>query len=712
MESLPLSRLAAILCVALRTAPGVAQEAPPGPDESRIDVVQITATRFGEAVQEVPISMSVVTHDELVARGANDLRTALALVGGAAVAPGGDAGPAGAVPALLGVREADDFLLLFDGVPAGGAYTSPFETISLTNVERIEVLRGPAPVYYGTTAFAGTINVIHFKAGTAAPELTLSGGSHGSVAASGARALSTGPVKQSLALELSHDRYPDPRAGVDRALAGYRLAAPLGGGDLRFDFNFQLLKQKPASPTPVGEDGHLTDALGPDFNQNPGDARIDTQREQFVLGWGRRLAFGQWDTTASWTITHVNAVQGFLADDALDPGASQDENALGTGQSRYLHDLFFDTHVTGRPAGWIDLTCGLNEIRGRADQSSLSYEYGVPLDGSLPQPLATGDPQDQAFLRDRRSFFGVYAQSRLRFTPDISMLAGLRWNHTSETRDTLSGDAADEQDDLTPLSQSQHVARLNGSLGALWEVWRDRSGDLDDVALYANVGNTFQPAQVDFGIEAATDPLLQPETQRSLTFGVKADGDDGRWDFDLGAFFVDFDNQPVTSTVDGAPVLRSGGRERYQGVEAEASFRPLRGLTLVAHATYGESRYREYTTLIDGAPTSLDGLLLPLNPKMRAGAGVVYAPDRGLGFSVTANYTGSRYLDALNQVKVGGFTVLDASIGYRFDTITLTLAGSNLGDRRDALLPSELGEGQIYRMPARRVIASIALQLP
>jgi outer membrane receptor protein involved in Fe transport len=516
--------------------------------------------------------------------------------------------------------------------------------------------------------------------------------------------LSTGPVKQSVALELSHDKLADPRAGFDRALASYRLAAPLADGDLRFDFNFQLLKQKPASPTPVGDDGQLTDDLSPDFNQNPGDAHIDTQREQFVLGYGRRLGIGRWETTASWTITHVNAVQGFLLEDGLDTPAG--DNALGTAQSRYLHDLFFDTHVTSSPTSWMDLTYGLNEIRGRADQGSRSYEYHVPLDGSLPQDLATGDPDEQATLADHRSFFGLYAQSRLKFSPDFSLLAGLRWNHTSETRDTTTTDA-DE-----PLSQSQKVSRLNGSLGALWEVWRDKTGDLDDVALYASVGNTFQPPQIDFGIDAATDPLLAPETERSVTFGIKADGDDGRFDLDLGAFFVDFDNQAVTAEVDGAPVLQSGGRQRYQGVEAETTYRPVHGLTLAAHATYGEARYREYTTLIDDVPTSLDGRNLPLNPKMRAGAGVIWAPERGLGFSLTANYTGSRYLDQLNQVRVGGFTVLDASVGWRFDQVTLTLAGANLTDRRDAILPSELGEGQIYRMPGRRVTASVSMQIP
>ena len=109
------------------------------------DTVQVTATRFGEPVAEVPGSISVVTGDEIRARGATDLRTALALLGGVSVAPGGDAGPAGAVPGLLGVREVDDLLLLIDGIPAGGAFIPQIEAISLNNVERIEVMRGAAP---------------------------------------------------------------------------------------------------------------------------------------------------------------------------------------------------------------------------------------------------------------------------------------------------------------------------------------------------------------------------------------------------------------------------------------------------------------------------------------------------------------------------------------------------------------------------------------
>src|SRR5262245_52891332 len=64
------------------------------------DTVQVTATRFGEPVVEVPGSIRVITGDEIRARGATDLRAALALLGGVSVAPGGDAGPASAVPGL------------------------------------------------------------------------------------------------------------------------------------------------------------------------------------------------------------------------------------------------------------------------------------------------------------------------------------------------------------------------------------------------------------------------------------------------------------------------------------------------------------------------------------------------------------------------------------------------------------------------------------
>ena len=694
--------LAALPCAAAFSLPCFSQS-DPDPSASRIDVVQVTATRFREPVQEVPVSMSIVTHDDLVARGANDLRTALASVAGAGVAPGGDAGPASAVPGLLGTREADDFLLLIDDVPAGGAFTPPFEAISLNNVERIEVLRGSAPVYFGTTAFAGTINVIHYKAGTAAPEFKVTAGSYGSSAISGARVLSVGPVKQSIAGELSHDRVSDHRAQFNRAQGDYRLASAILGGDFRLDLHLLSLRQNPASPTPVDDGGQLTHAVPADFNQNPAGAKIDTKRQQLVLAFDQSLLMGRWGSTLSYAHTHVDAVRGFLIDGGLDMAGA--DNAQGARQSRDLRDFFFDTHVTDRPLPWLDVTYGLNELYGRARQSSHSFTYAVPLDGSRPSSLADATEAATALLRDRRSFFGLYGQSRVRFSSDVSVLAGLRLSHTAETRETVS-------DETEALAQRSRATHLNGSIGGLWEVWRDRSGDLDDVSVYASVGNTFQPPQLDFGADAGSQPLLHPETQRSLNLGVKADGDDGRFDIDVEAFFVDFANQAITSQVDGSPVLQNGGKERYQGVQVEASYRPAPGWSLSGNVSEGQAKYRRFMTLIDGASTSLEGRYLVLTPRLRSGAGVAYSPNRGAGFTATANYTGARYLDQLNQSRVKAFTTVDVSLNWRLDALTLSASGSNVTNRRDAVLTSELGEGQIYRIPGRRIFVSAAVRLP
>jgi iron complex outermembrane receptor protein len=671
------------------------------PLASRLDRVQVTATRFGEAVQEVPTSISIVTGEELLSRGANDLRTALGLLGGVGVAPGGDAGPASAVPGLLGLREVDDFLLLIDGVPAGGAFTPPFEAISLNNVERIEVLRGSAPVYFGTTAFAGTVNVIHYGAGRAAPMMTLTYGSNGSLAVRGAKALSTGEWSQSVSAELSRDRISDPRAGYNRAQGSYRMATEMGGGKARLDLNLLLLKQKPGSPTPVGDDGRLSTGVPVDFNQNPADAKLNTRRQQLVLGYDRPLAIGAWGTTVSLTHTRFDGVQGFLVEDGLDvPG----DNAQGATQSRQLHDLYVDSHVTGRPLPWLDLTWGINELYGRASQTSASFSYRVAPDGSPPQALAAGTPQGRSSLLDWRSLLGLYVQSRIALSPDASLLAGLRWNHTTEVRRT-------GEDGDTVLDEKRRNTRPSGSLGAQWWAWRDATGDLDDVALYASIGNTFQPPQLDFGADAGSQPLLRPETQRSLSFGVKADGDDGRFDFDLGAFISDFYNQAVARQVDGSPVLQSAGHQRYEGVEIETSFRPVTALTLAAHASYGEARYRDFKTLVGDTQTVLDGHLLVMTPRLRAGVGIVFAPQSGWGFSLTANHTGRRYLDSPNAAAVGGFNVVDASIAYRFAHASVSLAGSNLTNRRDPILPSELGEGQFYRMSGKRVFLSVSMPL-
>src|SRR5215212_1308116 len=116
------------------------------PTDQGLEDVQVTATRVATPLVETPASVSVVTDDQLVLRGAKDLRSALSGLAGVEISQGGDGGPASSVPSFWGLREFDAYLLVVDGVPWGGALNPAISTLSLRDVERIEILRGPAPV--------------------------------------------------------------------------------------------------------------------------------------------------------------------------------------------------------------------------------------------------------------------------------------------------------------------------------------------------------------------------------------------------------------------------------------------------------------------------------------------------------------------------------------------------------------------------------------
>ncbi len=693
----PLAALvASALLPALWAEPGHAQGAPAS-DASTIDAVQITATRFGDPVQQVPNSMVIVKADELVARGVHDLRGALGTVAGLTVGPGGDGGTAGASLSLLGRRETDDFLLVIDGVPAGGAFTPQFDTLDLHGVERVEVIRGTAPVYFGTTAFAGTVSVIHYPAGQGGTHASASVGSHGSFDIGGDQVLSAGPLRQTVALDVTREGLDDPRAGFRRAHGAYRAATSLGAGQARIDLDLTALHDRPASPTPYSPAGE--GLLPASFNQNPSNARIDTTRTVLSAGYELPLGRAHWSSVVSLASTHTDTVRGFLNADAVD---SLDNNAAGYEQGRRIQDLFADTHLTQGLARGIEITYGLNLLRGRLDLHSRQFDYLVPLDGSPPPDSGAVSTTDRTRLGDRRTLFGAYAQTRCQPSADINVLAGLRWNHTYESRYAY-GDAEGSD------HQVARHSRFTGSIGANWWAWRDASGDLDDLSIYLNLGNTFQPPQVDFGPDAQIGPILRPESLRSAEVGAKLDGLDGRFDLAISAFAIDVANRPLNTTMNGQSAVVAGGQERFTGFLVDGNLQLASGAKLSFQYAANRATYGNFLTQPEGSDSmvQLSGQRIEFVPNHVLGLGAVLGTDLGWHGSVTVCHIGRRFLDPQNQVVAAGFVSTDLTAGYRWRDTDLSLGVDNLGNRRDLVVASELGSSQAYRTGGRRIAVTL-----
>jgi iron complex outermembrane recepter protein len=687
-----LSAPVAFVCLLGAALPLSAQAPQEEPTPTVTETIQVTATRTPEDIETVPASVTVISSEDLASRGVTDLPSALALAAGVAVAPGGENGPAGSVPEIWGLREFDAFLLVVDGVPWGGAFNPALPALDLANVDRIEVLRGSAPVLFGATSFVGVIQVIHRAAGAPGGSVSVWGGnfSSGGAAVSAPLPQSSG-FRQSLTVDGERQGFKDDRTRFDRGHVLYRSSLDAAGGTFRFDLDGSIVNQKPASPIPI-EDPDVAFETPLDSNQNPRDAKIDENRLHFVTGYDRNLAGGSWSTTLALTHSKRDSIRGFLFDlEEVDP------NAEGFNQSLKTDDVYFDTHLAWRLGTSARLVVGVDHLYGRAKADSQTFDYFIPLDGSHP-PSSADQPLDHGFnLDDERNFSGLYLQTEWDLTSRFHVTVGARLNHTVEKR--TAGDRElsfpDPGDEGT---DKRTVTRGSGSIGASWLAWGDASNGL---WLFADYRDTFKPAALDFGPEAEPD-ILNPETARSGEVGLKSRLDGGRFEWELTAFQMDFKNLVVPRvTADGLPTLVNAGAERFKGAELEIKGRLHPDLWWQATYAWHDAKYRDFVEELDGENTQLAGNRLQLSAKSLASAGLVYSPARGLFGSAVVNYTGSRFLDEQNEILAPSYTTWSAGIGYRTGPWEIRLDGQNLNDTRPPVALSELGDGQYYILPAR-----------
>jgi outer membrane receptor protein involved in Fe transport len=692
--------LAMPVAFALSLSPVLAQEAPQEPAPIVTETIQVTATRTPEDVETVPASVTVISGEELEARGVTNLPSALALAAGISVAPGGDVGPAGSVPEIWGLREFDAFLLVVDGVPWGGAFNPALPTLDLVNVERIEVLRGAAPVMYGATSFVGVIHVIHRAAGAPGRAASVWGGNYSSGGAAVSTALpQIGGFRQSLTVDGERQGFKDDRTRFDRGHVLYRSSLDAAGGAFRFDFDGSIVDQKPASPHV--REGRGLSSLNPlDANYNPRDAKLNENRFHFVTGYDRNLAGGSWSTTLAVTHSTRDTVRGFLAD-----LSDTDPNAVGFTQDLKSDDVYFDTHLAWRLGANARLVAGVDHLYGKAKADAETFEYFVPLSGH-GAPSSGDQPRDHGFnLDDERNFSGLYLQTEWDATPRFHFLVGARLNRTVEKR-TAGDRELSFPDPGDQGTDERTVTRGSGTIGVSWLAWGDASNGL---WLFGDYRNSYKPAALDFGPEAEPH-ILEPETAKSYEIGLKSRAGGGRFEWELTAFQMDFENLVISQAVDGLPQLANAGSNRFKGVELDLKGRLLPDFWWQGTYAWHDAKFRDSIQNFDGVPTQLRGNRLEMSARHLGSAGLIYAPARGLVGSVVANYVGDRFLNKRNTALAPSYTTWAAGLGYRADRWELRLDGENLGDERPPVAESELGDAQYYRLTARTVRLRLGLR--
>ncbi len=675
--------------------------------QSGIDTIEVTATRVPEPVIEVPASVTVVPGADLRDRAVTDLAGALALVSGVEAPSGGDAGPASAVPSLLGLHEFDAFLLVVDGVPWGGAFNPSIPTLDLTDVQKVEVLKGAAPVDFGATSFVGVIQAVHYPAGEAENRVMLGAGTNGQTIGTLSAALpSIGNYRQSISLEGQSRGYSVDREAYSAGRMLYRGALEdVAGGRLSLDISLDDTRTTPPSPIPrVG--GDLTPLVSVNANLNPSDARVDENQYQGVLRYARPTDLGAWETTASWTFSDVSDVRGFLRPTLF---AVDGQNADSQNQARRTEDGYFDTHFSKTLPGHVTLLYGADMLYGLGKQDSVNGAYDAPLCGCGSLPATTQLHVDEInSVDDRREFFGQYAQVDWTPVAGLDVLGGVRLNETRERLFSRHIDGFDATNDLARLS-ARGVTRPAGTIGANYTVWR--SGRGARVAVYADYRDTFKPAAIDFGPDY-TPLVLSPETADTVEAGVKANRLAGILDFDLDAFRMNFRNLVVQTTdATGNPILQNAGAQILQGVDAGLDARLAPDLRLALNGSYHDAHFTRYVASEGGTNVNAAGKELPLSPKFLAAAGLLYSPDQGIFGSTIVNYIGPRFLDIANTAPIRGYMTLAATIGVRWRGYQIMVSGTNLTDARPPVTASEFGDQSYYLLNGRSVLVTASADI-
>jgi vitamin B12 transporter len=320
--------------------------------------VYITATRVETSVPPVT-SVSVLFTDSLRARGITNLADALRLVLGLSVVTSSSFGSQASL--FMRGGQANYVRVLVDGVPLnepGGAID--LGALTLDNIDRVEVVRGPASVLYGEDAAVGVVQLISRT---------------GSRGARGALALDAGSFGQ-------RDLSLSGAAGSDRAALSATVSDRAAQGIL--PFNNAYANRSGALSVRVVPDARTSASLTARWHASTyhyptesdgtvADHNAENTSHQLALAFAGQRALTR-RLTAEWTLASIEY------DPRANDGPDTSADTLGY-YGFYSRGTVTrrsaDLRVTARAGATQSVTLGAETSRDHEKSSSLSLsQYG------------------------------------------------------------------------------------------------------------------------------------------------------------------------------------------------------------------------------------------------------------------------------------------------------------------------------------------------
>ncbi|MEM9539002.1 MAG: TonB-dependent siderophore receptor [Cyanobacteria bacterium P01_E01_bin.42] len=625
------------------------------------------STRTDTPILEVPASVQAIPREILQNQQVVDLGEALNNVSGVAVDTAEGRGFRINLRGFEGVSVFRDGFRLYSPNDNGDAAAQGFPEIA--NIERVEVLKGPASILFGQIEPGGTVNIV-----TKQPlddplyAVSLQGGSYGFFRP---QIDFSGPLSEDETLRYRlnavyqyDDGFRDFTLDTERFFIAPTLSWQI---DDNTDFNFRLEYLDDQRPLDVGLVAVGTSVADIPYDRILGELDDRISSEVINVGYDFEHRFNDdWKIRNAFRYIRseddISAALSFPFIGGLNETTGQLNRVFGE-QNISNETLALQTNVIGEfSTGAIDhtLLLGVDVARYRLESNAFTdFSLRVPIDifnpvyGTVDRPARPTDPTSGETIKTDSLQF--YLQDQIQLTDNLIVVAGFNYETISQNTTSFRGTTFSE----STLDESAFSPRL----GLVYQ-------PVENVSLYANYSRSFYPS----ASTTADGEALEPERGQGFEVGVKAELFDGNLLATLAYF--NLTKQNVATTDPDNPLFSvATGEQKSEGIELDLVGEIVPGWNVLASYAYIDAQITADNTFTVG--NKLAGV-----PEHSASLWTTYEIQsgnlEGLGFGVGVNWVGDRQGDLNNSFTLDSYFLANAAIFYERDNWRFGLNFKNI----------------------------------
>ncbi|WP_122764508.1 TonB-dependent siderophore receptor [Pseudomonas sivasensis] len=645
--------LSAGFACAATTLPETSISAEADEDDPRIKETS-TATRTATPVRYVPQAIDSVKTENLRSYGTNDLGQALSGIPN--VSSGADTRFDSV--RIRGFDASNDFYL--DGIRDDSQYVR-----DLHNIERIEVLKGPAAVLYGRGGQGGIVNRVS-KLPTAGHKSSIEAQGGSNDLRSLYADLSTDPTDNiSLRLNMGNQ---DNNSFRDDVSGSRQLFAPSMSWQLTPDLNWLVQYE-------YSRYNRTPDRGVPGVNGRPADVSRSTtygDSRDYIDDKTQSLRSKlTYELNDNWQLRQTLGV--FKLDSDFDNTYQTGYNPANNRvtRQRWQQDLttlniFNNVELEGSFSTYgleHRLLTGLELGSQRRDPKLYSGGLTVPaIDLNQPNRHLshTGRMSVSSNNHTEVESRAIYVQDQLRLNDQWQVLAGVRYDVFEVST----------KNKLLNVQEGVDSRKASPRFGLVWT-------PLEHHSFYASWSKTFSPAGGGLiGITpnaAGSVNDLSPELTKQKEIGVKSDWLDDRLSTTLAVYELELYNRRTNDPLDRTIILLSG-LQRSRGVELTATGK-------IVGNWYVRGGVGVQDAKVEKDNNGFEGKRVSDVAKRNASLFITWKPEMGWYAETGLTLVGDRYADSLNTVVLPGYGSWDALVGFRHKEWDVRAALNNITDK-------------------------------